>query len=63
MTVLSLHCFFVSGGQKLEISVWIYPGDTVLHLAKPVHSTAKLLPTPDTVSTFTSQYIGDNVQK
>jgi hypothetical protein len=44
MTVLSLHCFFVSAGAKFDISVLIYPGDTVLTRAKPVHSTARLLP-------------------
>lgn len=44
MTVLSFHAFFVSAGAKEEISVRMYPGDTVLARANPTHSTAKLLP-------------------
>lgn len=44
MTILPFQIFFVSGEQKVEISVRMYPGDTVLTRANPVHSTAKLLP-------------------
>lgn len=34
----------VSESTKLEISVLIYPGETLLTLAKSTHSTARLLP-------------------
>lgn len=43
MGVLLFHCFFIAGSAKCVISVWIYPGETVFTLAKPVHSTARLL--------------------
>lgn len=44
MGVLLFHSCLTSASAKLEISVLMYPGETVLQRAKPVHSTAKLLP-------------------
>lgn len=50
MGVLFLHWVLTSGDAKLEISVLMYPGETVLTRAKPVHSTARLLPVNDVIS-------------
>lgn len=36
--------FLVSSGTKLEISVAMYPGETVLARAKRTHSTERDLP-------------------
>ena len=43
-TVFSLKTFLTSSLIKSVISVLMYPGDTVLTRAKPVHSTAIDLP-------------------
>lgn len=43
MGILFFRCSSVSASAKLETSVLIYPGETVLTRANPVHSTARLL--------------------
>lgn len=43
MGILFFRCSSVSASAKLDTSVLIYPGETVLTRANPVHSTARLL--------------------
>lgn len=44
MGILSRQIFLVSSSTKLEISVAMYPGETVFARAKRIHSTERDLP-------------------
>jgi hypothetical protein len=44
MGILSRQIFLVSSSTKLEISVAMYPGETVFARAKRTHSTERDLP-------------------